>query len=1046
MDYLQAFAERFSKLNPEQKRAVELIEGPVMVIAGPGTGKTEVLSARIAQILNAGTGAEPHNILCLTFTEAGTIAMRKRLLEFIGPTAHKVGIYTFHGFCNEIIQQNLEYFGKRELQAISDLEKITFFESLIDTFGPEHPLFQKNGYGQVARLKSLVETMKSENWTEAEVSSAIADYLADLPNRAEFQYQRKFGEFNKGDANPRKIEDETRKMETLKSALPAFSAYQKYLANAGRYDYQDMLLWILQAFEKDANFLARYQEQFQYILVDEYQDTNGTQNAILKKLISYWEEPNVFIVGDDDQSIYRFQGANLRNIMDFYHSFESAIESNESLIVLTRNYRSSQNILDTARGIIERNKERLTTEIPRLEKKLIAENPNVANNVNKPKVVEYDGTVHEETDIVAQIEALQKDDVDLSDVAVIYSQHRQATNIIKALEQKKIPLSVKESLDILSLPFVQKILTILEYVAAEAKQPNSAEDKLFQILHYDFFGIKARDIAMLTMAIQQKKKLQKSIPENGEAQLLIPGIEPLPTTWRSFLQDPSHFQNLGLSSQKQVGAFFGKLDTWLKDYQNEPFQLFLEKLCNTSGILSFIISSEEKTWLMRVLSSFLQFVQNEVDKNPGMKTEDLLKTIKQMQEHKVAMPLSKVIFAKNGVNFLSAHGSKGLEFSHVFLIGVNKNFWEDKKGGRNQFNFPDTLTLSNTGDALEEARRLFFVALTRAKTFLQVSYSAKNGDGAPMESSQFVSEMLENPMVESEKKSLTEEEIVNYQILLLTHKTEDLSHHFLDDTALDEILKNYRMSPTHLNRYLECPTSFYFESLLKVPTAMNASMSFGSAVHYALEYFFRDAKQKGHFEDSKHLIAGFEKSMYINRSAFTTEAFDRLMKYGKSILERLFTRYHKEWSHECVVEYGVYNAEIAGIPVSGKLDKIEFLDDGNVNVVDYKTGKIVYAREKLNPPNEKQPNGGDYWRQIVFYKLLLDADSRVKWNMISGEMDFIEPENDEFSKKKIQIFPEDLEAVKKQIETVYQKIMNHEFTQGCGKEDCTWCNFVRENF
>jgi DNA helicase II / ATP-dependent DNA helicase PcrA len=316
------FNEVYQQLNQQQRIAVDTIDGPVMVIAGPGTGKTQILAARIGKIL-LDTDALPDNILCLTYTDAGAIAMRRRLQQFIGADAYKVNIYTFHAFCNDIIQDNLHLFEKTALDAISELESIQLFKQLIDNFPKNHPLKRYRGdvYFEINNLRHLFSNMKKEGWTPAYINQKIDEYLQSLPTRDEFVYKRKYKQYNAGDLKQDKIDEETEKMEKLRAAIHEFEQYQQLMKQRNRYDFDDMINWVIQAFEENKNLLAHYQEKFQYILVDEYQDTSGTQNRLVALLISYWDKPNVFVVGDDDQSIYRFQGANVENMLDFASTY-----------------------------------------------------------------------------------------------------------------------------------------------------------------------------------------------------------------------------------------------------------------------------------------------------------------------------------------------------------------------------------------------------------------------------------------------------------------------------------------------------------------------------------------------------------------------------------------------------------------------------------------------------------------------------------------------------------------------------------------------------
>src|SRR6201995_878441 len=195
----QHFEEEYGKLNEQQRLAVDSIEGPVMVIAGPGTGKTQILAARIGKIL-LDTDTAPGNILCLTYTDAGAIAMRRRLLSFIGPDAYKVNIYTFHAFCNDIIQDNLSYFDKNKLDPISELEQIQLLRELVDGFPKNHALKRYRGdvYYEIKNLRSLFSTMKREGWTPEFIEEKINEFLADLPSREEYIYKKNGPGYKKG--------------------------------------------------------------------------------------------------------------------------------------------------------------------------------------------------------------------------------------------------------------------------------------------------------------------------------------------------------------------------------------------------------------------------------------------------------------------------------------------------------------------------------------------------------------------------------------------------------------------------------------------------------------------------------------------------------------------------------------------------------------------------------------------------------------------------------------------------------------------------------
>ncbi len=414
------FAEEFAKLNEQQQRAVSTLDGPVMVIAGPGTGKTQILASRIGKIL-LDTDAQPENILCLTYTDAGVVAMRKRLLQFIGPDAYKVNLYTFHAFCNDIIQENLSLFEKTALDPLSELEKIQLFKELIDSFPKNHLLKRYRGdvYFEVKNLQQLFSTMKKEGWTPAFINERIDSYLADLPTRDEFIYKKKYKNFNAGDLKQEKYNEETERMEKLRAAVGEFDRFQQLMRKRNRYDFDDMINWVIKAFEENKNLLADYQEKFQYVLVDEYQDTSGTQNRLVELLISYWDKPNVFVVGDDDQSIYRFQGASVENMLDFAKNYKDDLVT----VVLTNNYRSTQPILDISKTLIDRNDERLVKQIEGLTKDLLSSNDKIRSITHAPRLQEYETMRLEMIGLVKKIQQLLAEEVSPGKIGIIYKEN-----------------------------------------------------------------------------------------------------------------------------------------------------------------------------------------------------------------------------------------------------------------------------------------------------------------------------------------------------------------------------------------------------------------------------------------------------------------------------------------------------------------------------------------------------------------------------------------------------------------------------------------------
>lgn len=1023
----EQFEKIYTNLNEQQKLAVDTIEGPVMVIAGPGTGKTQILGARIGRILQD-TDTQPENILCLTYTDAGAVAMRKRLLSFIGPDAYKVNIYTFHAFCNDIIQENLSLFEKTVLDPISDLEKIDLFKQLIDSFPKNHPLKRYRGdvYFEIKNLQQLFSSMKREGWTPAFINQKIDEYLADIPNRDEFVYKRAYKQFKAGDRKENKIEEAKEKMEKLRAAVNEFDHYQKLMRSRNCYDFDDMINWVIKAFEENKLLLARYQEQFLYILVDEYQDTSGTQNKLVELLISYWEQPNVFVVGDDDQSIYRFQGANVENMLDFATNYAKDLLT----IVLTNNYRSTQLILDVSKTLINRNEERLINQIEGLSKDLTASHNDKIHLTNKPLVKEYETQRQEMIHITLEVEKLLNQGVVPGLIGIIYKENKYGEELSQYLAQRNIPVYSKRNLNILEIPLAKKIILLLEYLAAEHDIPYGGDEMLFEILHFDWFNIPPIDIAQLSTTVadrrfgENKTSLRKLLSEKANAPAADLFSKATPA---------------GLKMAAQA------IEKLIADVSNITLVNLFENCLRDAGVLSWVMQSADKHQNLQVITGLFDFVKEETRRNPSLSLEQMVNIFMLMEKEGLSLPLIQVSGSDKGVNLLTAHGSKGLEFDHVFLVGCNAANWEKKKKPGGGYSLPDTMFASQPKHKDdEELRRLFYVALTRAKQHLHISYSNFKNDGKQLEPSMFIAEIQDEHALPVEKVILDAEVISEFSMIRFT-AVQSPEIEKAEADFITQILDKFVMNVTALNNYLKCPLQFYFQNLVRVPSGKSEATEFGSAVHYALQRLFEKMQQAEKFPPKPEFIQDFNWYMNRHRESFTKEQFARRMEYGQEVLGNYYDQYINTWNTIVAVERNIRNVVVEGVPLKGKLDKLEF-DGKAVNVVDYKSGDIDKAKDKLKPPHEENPNGGDYWRQAVFYKILVDHYEQKNWKVTSTEFDFIEPDKKkQYRKEKIVISPEDITTVTQQIKTVWQKIQDRDFYTGCGKPDCHWCNFVKTN-
>jgi DNA helicase-2/ATP-dependent DNA helicase PcrA len=1023
----EQFKKIYEGLNEQQKNAVDKTEGPVMVIAGPGTGKTQILGARIGK-LRLETDTQPENILCLTYTDAGVVAMRKRLLNFIGPDAYKVNICTFHAFCNDVIQDHLSLFEKTALDPISDLERIDLLKELIDAFPKNHPLKRYRGdvYFEIKNLQHLFSNMKREGWQPEYINQCIDAYLNDLPNREEFIYKRNQGAFKKGDLKENKIAEEKEKMEKLRAAVNEFSRFQQMMRSKNRYDFDDMINWVIDVFKTHPNVLARYQEQYQYILVDEFQDTSGTQNMLVKLLISYWEEPNVFVVGDDDQSIYRFQGANVENMQEFADQFSNSLYT----VVLTNNYRSTQPILDVSRSLIERNKERLVNKIDGLSKVLTASNTKINDSTILPTIREYENPREEMIHITLQVEELIRSGVEPGHICIIYRENKPNEELAKYFQQKQIPVYSKRDVNILHEQVAKQLLQLLRYLTAEHHIPFSGDELLFEILHYQWFGIPSIEIAKLSAEASSRNLNSQKI---SLRQLIAEKLQgPLPDLFSAEIP--------GLRKAQSI------LEKLITDVPNVTVQTLFENCIRETGLLAFVMNSADKHWLLQLLTGIFDFIKKETHRNPNLTLEKLVNIFDLMEKESLVLPLVRVAGTDRAVNLLTAHGSKGLEYEYVFIAGCNSSNWEKKRKPAGGYSMPDTIFSSQPAHSEEEElRRLFYVAMTRAAKNLYISYTRSNKDGKEIEPSMFIAEIREEHMLPHEKISLSEDTIADFAILSMSKELKPEIEQ-TEAAFIDQLLDKFVMNVTALNNYLKCPLQFYFNNLVRVPSGKSEATEFGSAVHFALQKLFQKMQQNNNqFPDLSEFVADFKKYMERNREHFTKEQFARRMEQGEQVLPAYYERYIDQWEKIVAIETNIRNVTIKGIPLKGKLDKLEF-NGRQVNVVDYKTGDAEKGIKKLNAPSDKEPLGGDYWRQAVFYKILVDNYPSKNWEAVSAEFDFVEPDKKKgYLKEKRVITPQDIATVTAQIESVWEKIRKKDFYTGCGKEDCRWCQFVKTN-
>jgi DNA helicase-2/ATP-dependent DNA helicase PcrA len=484
---------------------------------------------------------------------------------------------------------------------------------------------------------------------------------------------------------------------------------------------------------------------------------------------------------------------------------------------------------------------------------------------------------------------MQKANVPLRDIAILYAQHKQADNIIALMERKGIPYNVKKPVNILELPLTAQILNVLRYLDEERRKPFDGEETLFEIMHAPYYGIEPTDIAHLALYMQGSKK------DKG------------PLRWRFMISNPLLLETLELRSAKAMTRLGNNLDRWEREQLSLPLPLLIEKIVHESGMVAHLLKTTDHVWNIQALYTFFEFVKDAYARNPKIKPLAFLQMVAKMADENISVPLQRVVQHENGVNFFTAHSAKGNEFEYVFLIGCTKNFWEGKRGGGNEYRMPDTITATEE-DAektykTEVARRLFYVALTRAKKYLQVSCALNDNLGKALETSVFIDE-ISTPS-ERQPKTVTEQEIMQHMEWAL-QPVPEVRIKIANALWIKRVLQQFIMSYTALSKYLRCPLAFYYETILKVPFQKNDALAFGSAVHYALERLFLEMKeQKGQFPDKEYVLKSFSYAMRVESASFTPVQYDRRMEQGQTLLSEYYDHYITTFHKDVEIEFKI---------------------------------------------------------------------------------------------------------------------------------------------
>ncbi len=1105
MDAEAQFLERYQKLNDQQRQAVDALDGPVLVVAGPGSGKTELLSLRVANILRQKDLA-PGNILCLTFTEAAATNMRQRLAGLVGPLAYRVAIHTFHSFSTEVINRYPEYFysgasfqpadeltqlellsevfatlpynnplsSKHEQEftylrdtqrAIGDLKKAGLtpkqfenilianqkaMEAIVDWFDPVFG--QRIGKQTLPAAQSLVEQLaqaaqNTAGQPEPETvlgqpesivrqlgkSLAIAVAEAEVSHKTAplSEWKAKFLTKNSSGVFVPKDYVVFPKMQSLQAI---YDQYRQSMHQQGYFDFDDMLLDVLQALTEHPDLRFAIQEQYQYVLVDEFQDTNDAQLRLVGYITDapvYEGRPNILAVGDDDQAIYKFQGAKISNIHQFNQHYTGVNQ-----IVLTKNYRSGADILAIARQVILQGEDRLENYYADINKELEA-----AGEIGSGRVAftACDTREHEFYTVSQQIAQQIKSGVSPNEIAIIARRHKDLEDISAYLENQGVPVRYDRQRNVLLEPHIHQLVTIARFVHQMARHNAAEADELLpEILSYPFWGLDRDTVWELSVKASQANKPSERLwvyqmEQSSQKQL------PIIAAWFKQLRNLAESEPLESMLEKLIGAHTPLLpidmdaddSTWMQDRPRvngytSPFkEYYFDELKRQS----------ERSQYISFLSSLQVFITALRAYKPGrpLKLEDVINFVDVHQANNLPVTDTTVYASgEKAVQLVTAHGAKGLEFPYVYILSCQKSVWTPAARG-NKLAFPSNLPISSEADDRDDMLRIFYVALTRAQRGLFLSNYRYDAKGKEVEGLEFIAGIeLELAPVES---ATSQSELILSTTWETYHRPPLVAS---EKALLLPLVEDYQLSVTHLNDFLDVtrggPQSVLEQHLLRFPQPSTLAQAYGTAVHRSLQEFFQQFKYDAVLPALEYLLQALHRALTHERLAESD--FEQLWQRGQSELTLYYESKSSSFGLQDIVErnFNSQQVVVGSAHLTGKIDRIVEVAKGRVSVHDIKTGKPS-ASWSGGDANQKIKLD-KYRRQLLFYKLLVEH-SRDYSNLqvVSGILEFIEDLDGKFIELSLPLDgldKDELERLKLLINAVYIHIQQLNFPEISG--------------
>jgi DNA helicase-2/ATP-dependent DNA helicase PcrA len=956
------FAKEYKQLNKAQREAVDTVEGPVMVVAGPGTGKTKILTLRIANILEK-TQADPENILALTFTEAGAKEMRRRLHEIIGPASDRVRLHTYHGFAGSIISEYADHFPNiARSRQLSEIETETIVREILKDkkFYSLRPAGDPDLY--VSKIIRTIGDCKDEAWTPEMLRAFARDEIKRVETGEEWLSTR-------GSTKGKLKAEGLKRIEKCKRTVLLAEIYERYedkKKEERRLDFDDLILEVITALRQDELLLRLLQEKFQYILIDEHQDTNDSQNALIRLIAEFFDSPNLFVVGDEKQAIYRFQGASVENFLSFKKAW-----SDMKIIPLNRNFRSQQNILDASFALIENNY--TTDEHQELRIKLRSD----AGQEPRPiDIVEAGNSQAADEYLIEQLkEIIKKRPQDVS--AVIVRRNADVQRALTLLEQNNISASAERGSDIFGDPLGLLFFSLLEFLADPAKT---------EALAYCLAG------GLWTLAIDKRAKLIKSLKAG-----LVSDVE------------------------KEI-----------------PQLTLLRRELNHSGAVAYLILAAEESGLTDlarrdpVSSQIWRGIVSLAEELARVNPDSPAELIKGIIEYRTSARSRNIKIALGAaqapVRVMTAHGSKGLEFDNVFLPYAVEESWLPRARGE-YFILPRN---PDEGDNIRDERRLFYVALTRARSRLYIIYPLEDAD-RQLTPVRFIYELDQKQLAKTQLPAILQKAPARSAYKPeAKRKSETIEY-------AKRVLQERGLSVTALNHFCECPAKFFYKSILRLPEPPASAPEKGNAMHEAMAVAWHLNNKtaetitqailqavKNYFASS--LLPTYEKEPAVE------SLFEDAPKVAMALLAHLKmpgTVATETW-RETVFD---------GLLLHGKLDALVENKD-TVSVFDYKTREALSVNAIKG---ETKDQDGNYFRQLVFYKLLLEGDKKLVKKSIEPSLVFIKPD----SKGRcpivsVPIEKGDIEKLKKEIQVLITSVRSGKFLEKtCDDKNCEYCALRR---